>query len=159
MKIQTFFKVIEIQKGFFKCQYEKLVVVTLLYIKCQNQSRVWNAKISVTAYLEFFFTGCSDNSGTVLFKNVLLQNAMYKSNPSFQSKILTNVKVLKIQIILHGTKIFDVIKMSFFTFILSYFFFILLLTNVLTSSYFKVCINKVIIIQLSNFKIHMYQMV
>ena len=74
--------------------------------KCQNQIRVWNAKISVTAYLEFYFSRCSENSGSVLFKNVLLQNAMYKSNPSFQSKILTNVKVLKIQIILHGTKIF-----------------------------------------------------
>ena len=158
MKIQTFFKVIEIQKGFFKCQYEKLVVVTLLYIKCQNQIRVWNAKISVTAYLEFFFTGCSDNSGTVLF---ILQNAMYKSNPSFQSKILTNVKVLKIQIILHGTKIFWCDKNVIFwsSVILSYFFYILLLTYVMTSSYFKVCINKVIIIQLSNFKIHMYQIV
>ena len=77
------------------------------HLKCQNQIRVWNAKISVTAYLDFFHWMLRQrNSGTVLFKNVILQNAMYKSNPSFQSKILTNVKVLKIQIILHGTKIF-----------------------------------------------------
>ena len=89
--------------------WETSTVVTLMYIS------IWSVKTRFVFEMQkfqwqpiwnFFFTGCSDNSGTVLFKNVILQNAMYKSNPSFQSKILTNVKVLKIQIILHGTKIF-----------------------------------------------------
>ena len=146
--------------------WETSTVVTLMYIS------IWSVKTRFVFEMQkfqwqliwkFYFSTCSDNSGSVLFKNVLRNNALYTSYPGFQSKILTNVKALKIQIILHGTKIFWCDKkMSFFgpvlfypTFSISYCWHMSWLHHI--SKY--VGINKVIIIQLSNFKIHMYQIV
>ena len=103
--------------------WETSTVVTLMYIS------IWSVKTRFVFEMQkfqwqliwkFYFSRYSDNSLSVLFKNVLYNNALYTSYPGFKSKILTNVKALKIKFILHWTKIFDMIKNVIFSPLLFY---------------------------------------